>query len=70
MLWQTIQLADIDVHLQYDEIPLPRLRDFVLMERFMEEDLPTKTIDSLSRVRGKLGCLFFSDIFTADEVTL
>ena len=66
MIWRTIQLAEIDVHLKYDEILTPRVRDFVLMERFMEEDLPTEIIDSLSRVRGKLGCLFFSDIVTAD----
>ena len=32
----------------------------------MKEDLPTKTIDSLSRVRGKFSCLLFSGIVTAD----
>ena len=53
MLWRTLQVTGFEIHLDYDEIRLPRKRDFVLMEKFQELSRGNqKDMLSLSRVTG------------------
>ena len=60
-------MTGFELHLEYEEIPLPRERDFVLMDKFRELTQGDKShMMALSRVRVSLGAVFFSDVVTAD----
>ena len=66
MLWKTLQVTGFQVHLKYDELPLPRRGDVVVMEYAMSMGLDKEDLLSISRVKGKLGVIFLSDMTTAD----
>ena len=66
MLWRTLHSSGFELHLEYHVIPIPRVRDRVLMEFFMEHEKDVNVLKSLSRVRGWLNALFLSDIVTTD----
>ena len=60
-------MRGFELHLEYEEVPLPRERGFVLMNKFREMSLGGEDhMMALSRVRGSLGAMFFLDIVTAD----
>ena len=62
-----MQVTGFQVHLKYSELPLPRRGDVVVMEYAMSMDLDREDILSMSRVKGKLGIIFLSDMMTADD---
>jgi hypothetical protein len=66
MLWRTLQVTGFQLHLKYDKLPTPRRGDVVIMELAMETGLEKEELMSMSRVKGKLGVIFLSDITTAD----
>ena len=66
MLWRTLQVTGFQLHLKYEEIPLPRRGDVVIVEFAMEGGLSKEDLLSMSRVKGKLGAIFLSDLVTAD----
>ena len=66
MLWRTLQVTGFQVHLEYSELPLPRRGDVVVMEYAMSMGLDKEDLLSMSRVKGKLGIIFLSDMTTAD----
>ena len=64
----TLQVTGFQIHLKYDEVPIPSWGDGVVMEFAMEMGLDKeKTCLSISRVRGKLGLIFLSDVTTTNE---
>ena len=54
------------VHLKYDKLHHPRRGDVVVMEYAMSMGLDKEDLLSMSRVKGKLGAIFLSDMVTAD----
>ena len=66
MLWRTLQVTGFQLHLKYDELPAPRQGDVVIMELAMDTGLDKDDLMSVSRVKGKLGVIFLSDMTTAD----
>ena len=56
----------VDIQMNYDEIPLPRQNDRLLIDVFDSVDLTEEEMASLCRVRCSLKALFLSDIVTAD----
>ena len=66
MLWRTLQVTGFQLHLKYDELPAPRRGDVVIMELAMDTGLGKDDLMSVSRVKGKLGDIFLSDMTTAD----
>ena len=67
MLWRTLQVTGFEIYLDYGEIVIPRKRDFVLREKFMESTSgDVEEMKALSRVQGSLNTIFFADIVTAD----
>ena len=46
------------MHLKYNELPLPRRGDVVVMEYAMSMGLDKEDLLSMSRVKGKLGIVF------------
>ena len=72
MLWrtlQTLQVTGFQVHLKYDELAHPRRGDVVVMEYAMSMGLDKEALLSVSRVKGKLGVIFLSDMVTAGKKT-
>ena len=61
-----MQVTGFQVHLKYDELPHPRRGDVVVMEYAMNMGLDKEDLLSMSRVKGKLGVIFLSDVVTAD----
>ena len=59
-------MSGFELHLRYDEIPIPRKRDRVIMELAMELKNDKKLLKAIARVRGFLNGIFLSDIVTAD----
>ena len=66
MLWRTLHVCGFQLHLRYDEIPLPRSNDKVIMELAMEMNLDKEMLKSIARVRGFSNVIFLSNIVTAD----
>ena len=66
LLWRTLQVTGFQLHLKYDELPAPRRGDVVILELAMEAGLDKDDLMSISRVKGKLGVVFLSDMTTAD----
>ena len=66
MLWRTLQVPGFQLYLNQDKLPDPRQSDVVIMELAMETGLEKEDLMSMSRVKGKLGVIFLSDITTAD----
>ena len=66
MLWRTLQITGFQVHLNYDESPHPRCGDVVVMEFAMSMGLDKEDLVSMSRVKGRLGVIFLSDMTAAD----
>ena len=66
MFWRTLQVSGFTVHLRYTPIPLPRRRDYLIMNYAMSKGATKKDLSSMSRVRGLLCAIFVSDIVTAD----
>ena len=66
MLWRTLQVTGFQVHLKYDESAHPRRGDLVVMEYAMSMGLDKEDLLSMSRVKGKLGVIFLSDMVTAE----
>ena len=59
MLWRTLQVTGLQVHLKYDELPHPRQGDVAAMEYAMSMGLDKEDLLSVSRVKCKLGVIFF-----------
>jgi hypothetical protein len=66
MLWRSLDAFNIQLHMRYHCLPLPRERDQVIMEIILDGGFSTEEIKSLSRCRGMLQCIFLSDLVTAD----
>ena len=67
MQWKTLQVTGFQVHLKYNELPLPRRGDVVVMEyATMSMGLDKEDLLSMTRVKGKLSVIFLSDMTTAD----
>ena len=67
MFWRTLQVTGFQVHLKCDELPHPRQGDVEVMEYAMSMGLDKEDhLLSISRVKGKLGVIFLSDMVTAD----
>ena len=66
MLWKTLQVTGFQVHLKHGKLPLPRRGDVVVKEYAMSMGVDKEDLLSMSRVKGKLGIIFLSDITTAD----
>ena len=54
------------MHLKYTPIPLPRRRDYLIIDYAMSKSATKEDLSSMSRVRGLLCAIFVSDIVTAD----
>ena len=59
-------MCGFELHLRYDEMPLPRRRDKVIMELAMEMITDKEMLKSIAGVRGFLNVKFLSDVVTAD----
>ena len=59
-------MSSFEFHLKFDEIPLPRRRDRVIMELAMDVTKDKDLLGAIARVRGYLNVIFLSDIVTAD----
>ena len=70
MLLRALQVTVFKVHLKYDERAHPRRGDVVVMEYEMSMDLDKEDLLFMSRVKGKLGVIFLSDMMTADGKNL
>ena len=66
MLWRSLDAFNIQLHMKYHCLPLPRERDQVIMEIILDGGFSTEEIKSLSRCRGMLQCIFLSDLVTAN----
>jgi hypothetical protein len=66
MLWQSMDAFNIQLHMKYLGLPIPRERDQVVMELILDGAFSTEDIKSLNRCRGMLQCIFLSDLVTAD----
>ena len=67
MLWRTLQVTGFQVHLKYDELLYyPRCGEMVVMEFVMSMGLDKEDLMSMSKVKGRLGVIFLSDMTTAD----
>ena len=66
MLWRTLRVTGFQVHLKYDELPHPRRGGVGVMEFAMSMGLEKEDLMSMSRVKGRLGVIFLSDMTTAD----
>ena len=66
MLWRTLQVTGFQLYLKYNELPHPRCGDVVVMEFAMSMGLDKEDLMSMSRVKGRLGVIFLSDMTTAD----
>ena len=66
MLCRTLQVTGFQLHLKYDELPAPRRGDVVIMELALDTGLDKDDLMSVSRVKGKLGVIFLSDMTTAN----
>ena len=51
MLWRTLHVAHFEIHLEHQVIPVPRVRDCVLMQFFMDRGSDIDELKSLSRMR-------------------
>ena len=66
VLWRTLKSSELEMHIQFADIPSPRRRDQVIMEIVHERANNKEEILSMSRCKGALKCMFLSDIVTAD----
>ncbi len=66
MLWGSLDAFNIQLHMKYHCLPLPRERDQVIMEIILDGGFSMEEIKSLSRCRGMLQCIFLSDLVTAN----
>ena len=66
MLWRTLQMANIDLHVTYKEMPLPRQGDSVFMQLIALIVTGQDHFASLNRCRCALHIMFLSDITSAD----
>ena len=67
MQWRSMGALNIQLHMKFWRIPLPREWDQVLMELIFNAGLLTEDIKSLSWFRGMLQCIILSDMVTADR---
>ena len=61
-----MDVFNIQLHMKYPSLPMPREWDRVVMEIILDGDLSTEDINSLNWCRGMLQCIFLSDLVTAD----
>ena len=66
MMWRTFQVSGFTVHLNYKTSPMPRRRDFLLIEYTMSKGASKEELLNMSRVSALLCALFVSDIVMAD----
>jgi hypothetical protein len=67
MLWITLQVSGVTVHLKYKTIPMPQRRGFLIMAYVMSKGASKEEdVLSISRVRGLVCAISVSDIVTAD----
>ena len=59
-------MTGFELHLQHEELPLPRNRDKVIMVTMMEVCMDFDQLKLMARVRVCLNAIFLSDITTAD----
>ena len=66
MLWKTLHVSGLGVHLKYETTKAPRRGDRVLVGMTMEVCKDEGTLLSFCRVRGFLEATYLSDITTID----
>lgn len=66
MLWRTVEMTSVDIQMRYDEIPLPREGDELLIDIFDRSNPSEPDALSFCRVRCSLNALFLSDIVTSN----
>ncbi len=66
MLWWSLDKFKIQLHIKYPTLPFPWERNQIIMEIILDSVSSTAEIQSLSRCRGMLQCIFLSDLVTAD----
>ena len=67
MLWKSLHHFNIQLHMAYPIIAIPRERNQVVMEMFFSKGLDAATIRSLGKCRVALEVLFLLDITTVLE---
>ena len=66
MMWKTLKVSGFSLHLDYEDIPLPRMGDKVVANMFQEYSSDKDLLMSLQRMRGSMKVMFLSDMVTAD----
>jgi len=66
MLWRSLKYHAVELYMKFEEIPLPREKDRLVMEIINERISSEAATRSLNRCRCYLSALFLSDITTAD----
>jgi len=66
MLWRSLQHYKVDIYMKYDDIPMPREKDQLIMDIITATISSKAAVQSLNRCRIYLGALFLSDLATAD----
>ncbi len=57
MLWRSLDKFNVQLHMKFHSLPLPRERDQVLMEIILDGAFSTAEIRSLSQCWGMLQCI-------------
>ena len=66
MLWRTLHVSGLEIHLKYKETKLLRTKGSMSFEIVMNLCKDEDILMSVSRVRGFLQVIFLSDIVTVD----
>ncbi len=66
MLWRSLDTFNIQLHMKYPPLPFPREQDQVIMEIILGKVSSLAEIQTISRCRGSLQCIFLSDLVTAN----
>ena len=66
MLWRSLDTFNIQLHMKYPPLLFPQEQDQVIMEIILGKVSSAAGVQSISRCRGSLQCIFLSDLVTAD----
>ena len=66
MLWRSLNHFNVEIYMNYKQIPLPREHDKLIMNICMATSISKADMCSMNRCWGFLGVLFLSDMCTAD----
>lgn len=65
-LWESLRIFPIDLHMEYDDIELPRQDDMTIMGFLVSHTRDTTELARVNRCRCVLNALFLSDVSIAD----